>query len=77
MAIKSLDPRKVQNFDITGSRFERVIAEAWATRHDDDETRQTTGNTDTPSGDVSSPTTGQASQSHQPFADLPDSLREH
>ncbi len=74
MAIKSSDPRKLQDLDITGNRFEQVVVDAWSSRHEE------TIADDHP---TAQPRTGrlagrdQADPTHQPFARLGDRLKRH
>ncbi|MFB4204334.1 hypothetical protein KBTX_00657 [wastewater metagenome] len=77
MAIKSWDPRKLQDHDIQGSRFEHLVADAWAEVHEDD-------GLPGQSAEASYTETASASENgsdwhatHTPFANLRDQLTRH
>jgi len=77
MALKSSDPRKLGESNLDTDRFERIVADAWMHRHEDDGSGSETGHF----GHAEDPGAAKdydphaPEPTHQPFADLKDLLR--
>jgi len=79
MAIKHSDPRKLQDIDLRGNRFDTIVADAWETRHEDETQSIRAGSPEAPRGRrAESPGRyGGADPTYQPFSELKDRLRHH
>lgn len=79
MAIKHSDPRKLQDINLASIRFEQVVADAWATRHEEDRATSAGGAAAT-SPPVMRGVPGDYRDNdptHQPFAELRERLKRH
>lgn len=78
MAIKSSDPHKLEDRSYAGAQFERVIEDAWATRHDSDEAALSryAGHNSRERGGTAE-TYRKAHSTHYPFSDLKRRLHHH
>lgn len=79
MAIKHSDPRKLQDIDLRGSRFDSIVADAWETRHDDERRSMWAGSSESIERRRAQGLGryGGADPTYQPFAELKDRLRHH
>lgn len=78
MAIKSSDPHKLEDRSFAGAQLERVVEDAWATRHDSDNAVPSPYAGHEPGERGGTPETYRATGStHHPFSDLRQRLRRH
>lgn len=75
MAIKSSDPRKLGERSMESDRFERIVADAWMSRHEDEPPKtRTSGRTS--GGPTTQPAVHAADPTYQPFANLKELMGE-
>lgn len=77
MAIKSWDPRKLQDRDIQGTRFEYLVADAWAEVHEDDGLPRPSPGTSYAYSVSAGDSGADWHATHTPFANLRDQLTRH
>ncbi|WP_440997703.1 hypothetical protein [Arhodomonas sp. SL1] len=74
MAIKSWDPRKLQDRDIQGNRFDELVVEAWEEAH---EAESGPPGHDAGAAGEGGRRRGDTGATHHPFAHLRDQLTRH